>query len=132
MADVPLFVVSDYASSERRITPSWSIAQLKGKLESVTGIPPSCQQIFLKTSADNKIPITAPDEEAVRLQEFPLAPYAELQVSETAGQPAMISAQSTRGADAPHCNSCPRMGFAAQASGEQSPRQVAHAQLFVV
>lgn len=83
MADVPLYVVSDYASAERRITPSWSIFQLRTKLEPITGIPPSCQQIFLKTSSNEKIPIEASDEEAVFLQQFPLAPYAELQVSET-------------------------------------------------
>ncbi|KAK5997006.1 Cell polarity protein alp11 [Cladobotryum mycophilum] len=39
MADVPLQVISDYASSERRITPSWTISQLKAKLEHITGIP---------------------------------------------------------------------------------------------
>lgn len=82
MADVPLYVVSDYASGERRITPSWSISQLKAKLEPITGIPPSCQQIFLKTSSNEKIAVEAPDEESVHLQQFPLAPYAELLVSE--------------------------------------------------
>ncbi|KAL2016346.1 hypothetical protein VTK56DRAFT_3832 [Thermocarpiscus australiensis] len=83
MADVPLYVVSDYSSSERRITPSWSISQLKTKLEPVTGIPPSCQQIFLKTSPSEKVPIEAADEDAVRLQQFPLVPYAELQIVDT-------------------------------------------------
>ena len=32
-------------SAERRISPSWSIGQLKAKLEPVTGIPPSVQQL---------------------------------------------------------------------------------------
>jgi tubulin-folding cofactor B len=80
MADVPLYVVSDYTSSERRITPAWSISQLKTKLEPITGIPPSCQQIFLKTSSGEKIAVEAPDEESVYLQQFPLTPYAELLV----------------------------------------------------
>jgi tubulin-folding cofactor B len=84
MADVPLYVVSDYAASERRITPSWSISQLKAKLEPVTGIPPSCQQIFLKqtSTSTEKIPVEASNEDSVYLQQFPLAPYAELLVSE--------------------------------------------------
>ena len=81
MADVPLYVVSDYSSSERRITPSWSIWQLKTKLEHITGIPPSSQQIFLKTSSSEKIAVEASNEESVYLQQFPLAPYAELLVS---------------------------------------------------
>lgn len=83
MADVPLYVVSDYTSSERRITPAWSISQLKAKLEPITGIPPSCQQIFLKTSAAEKIAVEAQDEESVYLQQFPLAPYAELLVRDS-------------------------------------------------
>ena len=32
-------------SAERRISPSWSISQLKAKLEPVTGIPPSAQRL---------------------------------------------------------------------------------------
>jgi hypothetical protein len=32
-------------SAERRISPSWSIGQLKAKLEPVTGIPPSVQKL---------------------------------------------------------------------------------------
>lgn len=88
MADVPLLVISEYAASERRITPSWTIFQLKTKLEPVTGIPPSCQILSLKTSAGSeKIPVEAADEDAVRLSSFPLAPYAELHVS----QPLSIS-----------------------------------------
>lgn len=88
MADVPLLVISEYAASERRITPSWTIFTLKTKLEPVTGIPPSCQILSLKTSAGSeKIPLVAADEDAVRLSSFPLAPYAELHVS----QPLSIS-----------------------------------------
>ncbi|KAM0463521.1 hypothetical protein ACHAPV_002061 [Trichoderma viride] len=84
MADVPLLVISENAASERRITPSWSIFQLKTKLEPVTGIPPSCQILSLKASAGSeKIPVEAADEDAVRLSSFPLAPYAELHVVDT-------------------------------------------------
>ena len=36
-------------SSERRVTPSWTIAQLKVKLEPITGIPASSQ--LLRTKA---------------------------------------------------------------------------------
>ncbi|KAK3321097.1 CAP Gly-rich domain-containing protein [Cercophora scortea] len=83
MADVPLYVVSDYSSSERRITPSWSIAQLKTKLEPITGIPPSCQRISLRTSTNQNIPLEAADEESTYLQSYPLSAYAELHVIDT-------------------------------------------------
>ncbi|KAK3315306.1 CAP Gly-rich domain-containing protein [Apodospora peruviana] len=83
MADVPLYVVSEYSSSERRITPSWSIAQLKKKLEPITGIPPSCQRISLKTPSNENISVEAADEESTYLQTYPLSPYAELRVTDT-------------------------------------------------
>lgn len=81
MSDVPLQVVSENAASERRITPSWTIGQLKAKLEPITGIPPLSQKLSLKTSGADKIPIEASDEENTRLSSFPLTPYAELHVS---------------------------------------------------
>lgn len=36
-------------ATERRITPSWTINQLKGKLETMTGIPPSSQRLLFKS-----------------------------------------------------------------------------------
>lgn len=90
MADVPLIVISDFATAERRVTPSWSIAQLKAKLEPVTGIPPSAQRLYLKapgrsgggeSSSDKGLELTAPDEEVVQVGSFGLVSYAELHVS---------------------------------------------------
>ncbi|CCF35108.1 CAP-Gly domain-containing protein [Colletotrichum higginsianum] len=82
MADVPLQVISENSSSERRITPSWTISQLRTKLEPITGIPPSSQKISLKT-ASGSLPIEASDEDNAQLTGFPLAPYAELHVADT-------------------------------------------------
>lgn len=81
MADVPLQVVSDVTASERRITPSWTISQLKAKLETVTGIPPSAQRLSLKASGSSPVSIEAPDEDSTTLSNWNLAPYAELHVS---------------------------------------------------
>ncbi|KAI1873433.1 hypothetical protein JX265_005055 [Neoarthrinium moseri] len=83
MADIPLQVISDNSSSERRITPSWTISQLKSKLEFVTGIPPSSQRLSLKTAAKDTIPIEAANEDDVHLSNFPLQAYAELHVADT-------------------------------------------------
>ncbi|OAA66471.1 hypothetical protein SPI_01047 [Niveomyces insectorum RCEF 264] len=94
MADVPLLVISENAASERRITPAWSITQLKAKLEPITGIPPSAQRLFLATATTttttsaaathaDKIPLAAADEDATQLVQFPLRPYAELHVVDT-------------------------------------------------
>lgn len=81
MADIPLQVFSENAASERRITPSWTIGQLKAKLEPITGVPPLSQKLSLKSAGGEKIAIEAADEENTRLASFPLTPYAELHVS---------------------------------------------------
>lgn len=82
MADIPLQVVSDVTASEIRITPSWTISQLKSKLEPVTGIPPSAQRLSLNAaSGASAVPIDAPDPDNMTLSNWNLTPYAELHVS---------------------------------------------------
>ncbi|PHH55744.1 Cell polarity protein alp11 [Ceratocystis fimbriata CBS 114723] len=83
MTDVSLFVVSDYSASERRITPSWSIDQLRAKMETVTGIPPSCQQISYKTPSGEVIPVSAADEEKTTLEGWNLSRQGELRINDT-------------------------------------------------
>jgi tubulin-folding cofactor B len=80
VGDIPLQIVSENSASERRITPSWTIGQLKAKLEPVTGIPPLSQKITLR-GVGTEVSIQAEDEENTQLVHFPLAPYAELHVS---------------------------------------------------
>lgn len=82
-ADVPLLISSPNSSSERRISPSWSIAHLKTRLEPITGVPASSQQLSLRVGSQDAVPITAQDEEQARLAQFPLQPYAEIIVSVT-------------------------------------------------
>jgi len=79
--DIPLQITSENSSSERRITPSWTIGQLKAKLEPVTGIPPLSQKLTLRLGSQQSVPIEALDEENTQLGVFPLAPYAEIHVS---------------------------------------------------
>ena len=79
--DLPLQIISENSSSERRVTPSWTIGQLKAKLEPVTGIPPLSQKLTLRLGSHQSVPIEAVDEENTQLGGFPLAPYAEIHVS---------------------------------------------------
>jgi len=79
-ADIPLLIVSENSSSERRISPSWSIAQLKGRLEPVTGVPANCQRLSLKIGSQAAQPIEAADEETTILAAWPLQAYAEIKV----------------------------------------------------
>lgn len=79
-ADIPLLITSENASSERRVTPSWTVAHLKGRLEPITGIPASCQRLLLKVASQTSQAIEAADEEATQLSQWPLQPYAEIHV----------------------------------------------------
>ena len=79
--DIPLLIVSTASSSERRITPSWTIAHLKTRLEPVTGIPPSAQTLTMRLPDQQETSvIEAGDEETTQIGQWPLVPYAELKV----------------------------------------------------
>ena len=78
--DIPLRVSSENASTERRITPSWTVSQLKGKLESVTGIPPSCQKLVLRVPGHGDTVIAASDEDKVQVGSWRLQVDAEIHV----------------------------------------------------
>jgi hypothetical protein len=80
-ADVPLVIKSSNSSSERRISPSWTIAHFKTRLETITGVPVGSQQLTLRVGSQDAIAIAAIDEEQVQLAAFPLQPYAEITVS---------------------------------------------------
>ncbi|KAI9845663.1 MAG: hypothetical protein M1837_004637 [Sclerophora amabilis] len=84
LVDIPLLITSANASSERRITPSWSIAQFKTKLEPVTGIPPSSQRLVLKApggTAEGSV-IEAEDEEQRTLDHWGLGRGCEIIVQD--------------------------------------------------
>ena len=86
--DVPLLIRSVNASSERRISPSWSVAQLRAKLEPITGVPPSCQILTLRLPGHDGVVIEAQDEEVTQVAQWNLQAYAEIQVR----QPPIVSA----------------------------------------
>lgn len=83
-SDIPLLINSANSSSERRVSPAWSIAQFKGRLEPITGIPASSQRLALRAGSQELGSIEAPsggDEENTQLAYFPLQAHAEIYVS---------------------------------------------------
>lgn len=79
--DIPLHIISTASSSERRITPSWTISILKTKLEPITGIPPAAQKLTLRLpDQSEETVIEAADEGSVEIGRWPLVAYAELKV----------------------------------------------------
>ena len=77
-ADVSLPIISPASSSERRITPTWSISHLKTKLHPITGIPVTSQKLWLQSSATGPARpggtlIASADEESTTLESYQLA-----------------------------------------------------------
>ena len=79
-ADIPLLVRSENSSSERRVSPSWTISQLKSRLEPITGVPASCQKLTLGASASERT-LEVGDEDASTVEAWRLRPYSEIYVS---------------------------------------------------
>jgi tubulin-folding cofactor B len=74
-AAVPLRVVSAHTTSERRVSPEWTVAQLKARLEPITGIAVEFQRLVLRGED-----VDVSDEEGTLLGSLGLVPQAELQV----------------------------------------------------
>ncbi|KAL9586596.1 MAG: hypothetical protein Q9212_000791 [Teloschistes hypoglaucus] len=80
--DVPILIISSAASSERRVNLSWTISQLKIKLEPITGIPPSAQILTLRLPASQEsTAIASSDEDVTQLAGWSLTKHAELHVT---------------------------------------------------
>ena len=79
-ADLPLRIVSENSTSERRITPSWTITQLKSRLEPITGVPAFCQKLRLRLGPTSPQLIESHDENTTQIGSWPLQPYAEIEV----------------------------------------------------
>lgn len=63
--------------TERRVTPSWTLMQLKGKLETMTGVPPGCQTLKIKVPGRNDQWMEGDDR---RIEEWGLMKGVEIEV----------------------------------------------------
>lgn len=112
-SDVPLLIKSANSASERRVTPAWTIAHLKTRLEPITGIPASAQKLSLRVGSQDAVPIEAADEESFQLHSFNLQAYAEIFVSQIMLQCILFRLVSLS-ADSPILASNSPNGFARQ------------------
>ncbi|KAL3433163.1 CAP Gly-rich domain-containing protein [Aspergillus tetrazonus] len=95
--DVPVAITTPSTSSpsdeprlhsERRITPTWTVQQVKAKFETMTGIPPSSQKLRLKTPgrADQWV-----DGDDTIIGEWGLTRGCEIEVHDTRPQAARVN-----------------------------------------
>lgn len=71
MADYPVFVDSENTSSERRVSPQWTIALFKTKMWPITGIPPGSQIL--------SIPYTSEED---LIESFNIEPLSVIKISD--------------------------------------------------
>ncbi|KAL1955675.1 hypothetical protein VTO42DRAFT_8220 [Malbranchea cinnamomea] len=65
---------------ERRVTPTWTVSQLKSKLETMTGIPPGSQRLCLKTPGQEQQWMEGDDR---TVGEWRLAKGCEIEIHDT-------------------------------------------------
>lgn len=63
--------------NERRITPTWTVEQVKSKLETMTGVPPGCQRLRVKVHGR---PDVWADNDAQLIGDFGIAKGSEIEV----------------------------------------------------
>lgn len=80
LADIPLIITSTNSTSERRINPSWTVSQLKTRLEPITGVPAQSQRLQLKVPSQPAQPLSASNEDTQEIVHWSLQPYAEIEV----------------------------------------------------
>lgn len=78
--DIPVYFTSDLTSSERRVSPRWTIGYLKQRLEQITGI--ECQYMALHhypNGNSNEYKMIG-DKDDSTLAEYNIAPYSRIHV----------------------------------------------------
>lgn len=90
MVEISVFVTSDQTSSERRINPQWTIAELKNKLEVITGIPPASQSLSLYGVSKISLPTQivanvskGEDETTKTLESYTIDQYGRIHVDDS-------------------------------------------------
>lgn len=91
MSDIKVYVTSNLASSERRISPQWDFSYFKKKLEVITGIEPKYQNILYYASPSSKeyqviadaSKYSEENDEQAHLSDIGIVPYSRLHIVDT-------------------------------------------------
>lgn len=80
--DIPVYFTSDLTSSERRVSPQWTIKYLRQRLEQITGIEPKFQKLQyypIRTSNESRFLL----ETEGNVADLNLTPYSRIHVIDT-------------------------------------------------
>lgn len=95
--DLSVFFTSDLTSSERRISPQWTLAYLKTRLEQITGVQPESQvlQYHPQSSSNEYIVLKADDEERVTIAQLGITSFSRIHVQDS--NPDSVLSEFTEG-----------------------------------
>lgn len=90
MSDISIYVTSTLTSSERRISPQWTLKYLKAKLELITGISPRYQTIYYYPIANTNEHILVSDannynaieDDGILISKFNFTQFSRLHVED--------------------------------------------------
>ncbi|CDK25323.1 unnamed protein product [Kuraishia capsulata CBS 1993] len=86
MADLSVYITSELTSSERRVSPQWSVEHFKKKMELITGIPPESQRIWVykrrETNERFELKIPEKPDEYTFLSEFTIVPFTRIDIED--------------------------------------------------
>lgn len=81
--DITVYITSSLTSSERRVSPQWSVQYLKTKMYPITGVEPKDQQLYLYPIAKSNERVELNDDEAT-LAHYNVQDFMRIHVKSTA------------------------------------------------
>lgn len=83
--DISVFFTSELTSSERRISPQWTVGYLKKRIEQITGILPEFQvlQYHPHNSSNEYIVLETADDESVTVADLNIHALSRIHVQDT-------------------------------------------------
>lgn len=82
--DISVFFTSDLISAEKRISPQWTIAYLKKRLEPITGIQPQFQvlQYYPSRTGNEYVELRNDDAEYATVKDYGIAAFSRVHVED--------------------------------------------------
>ncbi|VEU21439.1 DEKNAAC102420 [Brettanomyces naardenensis] len=96
MEDFTVHLTSDLTSSERRLSPDWTVEYFKHRVELITGIPPEFQKIWIyrtNQSNDRHELDNSLDVKTTHLDDLNISPSTRIHVENTSSDPDLLELQ---------------------------------------
>lgn len=90
MEDITVHLTSALTSSDRRLSPEWTLKDFKQKVEQITGVPSKSQKIWIYQSSDSndrKAIDSSINESRTTIEDLNIRPYTRIHIENTSPDP---------------------------------------------